>query len=111
MLILKVLLLTVIIIITTMATELDLTQKFTLEAIIFCTKPHSLPYYNYVAPLFDSQFGSKRIKQEDLVNEGIIIDISDFKKYLSDVVTLLQNFITAHVKSVVQSMVMIVKIK
>ena len=42
MLILKVLLLTVIIIITTMATELDLTQKFNLEAIIFCTKPHLL---------------------------------------------------------------------
>ena len=86
MLILKVLLLTVIIIITTMATELDLTKKFALEAIIFCTKPHLLPYYNYVAPLFDSQFGSKRIKQEDLVNEGIIVDNSDFKKYPSDVV-------------------------
>ena len=87
MFILKVLLLTfTIIIIPTMATELDLTQKFALEAIIFCTKPHALPYYNYVAPLFDSQFGDKRIKQEDLVNEGIIVNNSDFKKCPSDVV-------------------------
>ena len=86
-----------------MATERELTKKFTLEVIIFRTKPHSLPYYKYVAPLFDDQFGDKRIKQEDLVDEGIIVDQSDFKKYPSDVVTRLRNFITAHVKSVVQS--------
>ena len=103
MLILKALLLTIIIIITTMATERDLTKKFSLEAIIFRFKPHPLPYYNYVAPLFDNQFGNKRIKQEDLVDEGIIIDQSDFKKYPSDVVTRLRNFITNHIKSVVQS--------
>ena len=84
MLILKVLLLTIIII--TMTTELNLTKKFQLEAIIFRTKPHPLPYYDYLAPLFDSQFGSKRIKQKDLVNEVIIIDNSYFKKYPSDVV-------------------------
>ena len=84
-----------------MATKWSLTKKFNLEAIIFCTKPHSLPYYSYVALLFDLQFGSKQIAKEDLVNEGIIIDNLDFKKYPSDVVTCLWNFITAHVKSVV----------
>ena len=99
MLILKVLLLTIIII--TMSTELNLAKKFTLDAIIFCTITHSLPYYNYVAPIFDSQFGGKQIGKEDLVNEGIIIDNSDFKKYPSDVVFHLKNFITAHVKLVV----------
>ena len=73
-----------------------------MEAIIFCTKLHLLPYYKYVAPLFDDQFGDKQIKQEDLVDEGIIVDQSDFKKIPSDIVTRLWNFITAHVKSVVQ---------
>ena len=85
MLIVKVLLLTIIII-TTMATEKELSKKFNLEAIMFRFKPHPLPYYQYVAPLFDAQFGDKRIEQEDLMNEGIIIDRSDFKKYPSDVV-------------------------
>ena len=71
MLIVKVLLLTIIIItVTTMATERDLNKKFSLEAIMFRFKPHPLPYYNYVAPLFDAQFGDKRIEQEDLVDEG-----------------------------------------
>ena len=103
MLILKVLLL--MIIITTMTTELNLTKKFLLllEAIIFRTKPHPLPYYAHLPLLFDLQFGSKRIEHEDLVNEGIIIDNSKFKKYPNDVVTTrLRNFITAHVKPVVQ---------
>ena len=103
MLIVKVLLLTITIIITTMATELELTKKFSLEAIVFRFKPHPLPYYKYLAPLFDSQFGDKRIEQEELVDEGIIVDGSDFKKYPSDVVTKLRNFITTHIKSVVQS--------
>ena len=84
MLIVKVLLLTIIII-TTMATERDLNKKFNLEAIMFCFKPHPLPYYKYVAPLFDAQFGDKRIEMEDLVDEGIIIDQSDYKIYPSDV--------------------------
>ena len=45
--------------------------------------------------------GDKSIMKEDLVNEGIIFDNLDFKKYPSDVVTHLQNFITEHVKSIV----------
>ena len=87
MLILKVLLLRIII---TMSTKLNLTKKFTLDAIIFQTISHSLPYYGYVALIFDSQFGSKQIAREDLVNEGIIIDNLDFKKYPSDVIACLR---------------------
>lgn len=37
------------------------------------------------------------------MNEGIIIDNSGIQKYPNDVVTRLRNFITTHVKSVVQS--------
>ena len=51
MLILKVLLLTII-----MAQELTLRTKFELDVIIFHTINHLVPYYNYVAPLFDAQF-------------------------------------------------------
>ena len=99
MLILKVLLLTIII-----ASKLNLKKKFELDAIIFKTKNHSLPYYGYVAPLFDAQFGNKSIMREDLVDEGIIIDKSDFiKKVPDDVVQRLYNFIITHVKLVVDS--------
>ena len=46
-----------------------------------------------------NQFNSKL-----LLNQAIIIDNSEFKKYPSDdVVTYLHNFIIAHVKSVVTS--------
>ena len=100
MLILKVLLLTFIMASTT---EYDLRTPFTLDAIIFRTIPHPLPYYDYLAPLFDVQFGNKTILKEDLVSEGIIVDNSGFKKYYSDVVDRLRNFITAHVKSVILS--------
>ena len=101
MLLVKVLLLTIFII--TMSNERELTKKFALEAIIFRFVPHPVPYYNYVASLFDAQFGDKRIEQEDLVDQGIIIDNSDFKRYPSDVCTRLRNFITNHIKSVVES--------
>ena len=103
MLIVKVLLLSIIIITTTMTNEKDLTKKFNLEAIMFRFKPHPLPYYDYVAPLFDAQFGDNRIEHEDLVDEGFIIDQSDYKQCPTDVVTRLRNFITAHIKSVVNS--------
>ena len=104
MLLVKVLLLLLsLIFITTMTTEKDLHRKFALEAIMFRFKPHPLPYYDYVAPLFDAQFGDKRIEMEDLVDEGFIIDQSDYKKYPSDICKRLRNFITAHIKSVVQS--------
>ena len=71
--------------------------------IIFCTIKHPIPYYNYVSLLFDAQFGNKLILKEDLVNEGIIVDNSNYKKYYDDVVDRLRNFITAHVKLVVSS--------
>ena len=41
--------------------------------------------------------------KEDLVDEGIIVDNSGFKKYYENVVDRLRNFITTHVKSVVLS--------
>ena len=103
MLLVKVLLLSIIIIATMSTPERELTKKLNNEAIMFKFKPHPLPYYKYIAPLFDAQFGDTRIEQEDLVNEGIIVDQSDFKKYPSDVITRLRNFITNHIKSVVQS--------
>lgn len=31
--------------------------------IIFRTKMHPIPYYDYVAPLFDAQFGNKSIME------------------------------------------------
>ena len=99
MLILKVLLLTIIM----TATELTLKKKFELDEIIFQTIKHPLPYYDYVATLFDSKFGNKSILKEDLVNEGIIVDNSGYKKYYDDVVDYLCNYITAHVKSIVSS--------
>ena len=100
MLILKVFLLTIIMASTT---ELSLKKKFELDEIIFQTIPHPIPYYDYVAPLFDAQFGNKSILKEDLVKEGIIVENSGYKKFYSDVVDRLRNFITAHVKSVVLS--------
>ena len=100
MLILKVFLLTIIM---TLATELQLKKKFDLDGIIFRTIPHPLPYYSYLAPLFDAQFRNKSILKEDLVKEGIIVENSGYKKYYSDVVNCLRNFITAHVKLVVLS--------
>ena len=98
MLILKVLLLTII-----MTSELTLKKKFELDEIIFRTIKHPIPYYDYVATLFDAQFRNKSILKENLVNEGIIVDNSRYKKYYDDVVNHLCNFITAHVKSVVSS--------
>ena len=98
MLILKVLLLKII-----MASELMLKKKFDLDEIIFCIIAHPLPYYDYLAPLFDAQFVNKCILKEDLANEGIIVDNSGFKKYYNDVVDHLHNYITAHVKSVISS--------
>ena len=41
--------------------------------------------------------------KEDLVNEGIIVDKSDYSKYYEDVIDCICNFITAHVKLVVTS--------
>ena len=99
MLILKVLLLTIIM----AASELTLKKKFDLDEIIFRTIKHPIPYYDYVVPLFDAQFGNKSVLKEDLVNEGIIVDNSGYKKYYDDDVDRLQNFITAHVKSIVSS--------
>ena len=99
MLILKVLLLTIIM----TASELTLKKKFELDEIIFRTIAHPLPYYGYLAPLFDTQFGNKSILKEDSVSEGIIVDNSGFKKYYNDVVDCLQNFITALVKTVILS--------
>ena len=68
------------------ASELTLKKKFELDEIIFRTIKHPIPYYDYVAPLFDAQFGNKSILKEDLVNEGIIVDNSGYKKYYDDVV-------------------------
>ena len=101
MLILKVFLLTIIM--ATAPTEVPLKKKFVLDEIIFRTIPHPLPCYNYIAPLFDAQFGNKSILKDDLVSEGIIVENSGFKQYYSDVVNRLRSFITAHVKSVVLS--------
>ena len=98
--ILKVLLLTIIIM---PAAELTLKKKFELDEIIFRTIKHPLPYYDYVAPLFDSKFCTKSILAEDLVDEGIIVDQSSYKKYFDDVVNCRYNFIIAHVKSIVTS--------
>ena len=83
-----------------MASELTLKKKFELDEIIFRIIEHPLPYYNYVAPLFDAQFGNKSILKKDLVNESIIVDNSRHKKYYVD---LFCNFITGHVKLVVYS--------
>ena len=44
-----------------MAQELSLKKKFDLDAIIFCTINHPIPYYSYADPLFDAQFGDKLI--------------------------------------------------
>ena len=90
-----------------MTTELNITKKFNLEGIIFWTKPHSLPYYDYVALLFDSQFGSKQIAKEDLVNEGIIIDNSDSEKYPSNVVTHIETPLLVMLNRLWNQMVMI----
>ena len=76
MLLLKVLLLTII-----MTQELTLKKKFELDVIIFCTMNHLIPYYDYISLLFDAQFGNKSILKEDLVDEGIIIDNLEFKKF------------------------------
>lgn len=103
MLILKVFLLILTIIMALAASELVLKKKFDLDEIIFQTIPHPLPYYDYLAPMFDAQFGNKTILKEDLVSEGIIVDNSGFKKYYTDVFDRLRNFITAHVKSVILS--------
>ena len=84
-----------------MAQELTLRTKFDLDAIIFCTIKHPIPYYLCVLSLFDAQFGNKSILKEDLVDEGIIVDQSDYGKCHEDVVDRIQNFITAHVKSVI----------
>ena len=74
-----------------------------MNEIIFCTIKHPIPYYDYVAPLFDVQFGNKLILKKDLVNEGIIVDNFDCKKYYDNVVDRLCNYITAHVKLIVSS--------
>ena len=74
-----------------MASELTLKKKFDLDEIIFRTIKHLIPYYDYVAPLFDAQFGNKSILKEDLVKEGIIVENSGFKKYYSDVVDRLRE--------------------
>ena len=75
-----------------MASELTLKKKFELDEIIFCTIKHLIPYYDYVTPLFDAQFGKKSILKEDLVNEGIIVDNSGYKKYYDDFVDRLRNY-------------------
>ena len=104
MLILKVFLLTIIMAAPVVAaSELTLKKKFELDKIIFRNIKHPLPYYDYVAPLFDSKFCNKSIMAEDLVDEGIIVDQSGYKKYFDDVVDRLCNFITAHVKLIVTS--------
>ena len=74
MLILKVLLLTII-----MAQDLDMQTPFDLDAIIFRTMKHPLPYYGYLSSMFDSKFCNKLILKEDLVDEGIIVDQSGYK--------------------------------
>ena len=98
MLILKVLLLTII-----MANDMDLRTPFDLDAIIFRTIKHPLPYYAYVSSIFDSKFCNKSILKEDLVDEGIIVDQSGYKKVPNNVVDRLRNFFTTHVKSIVTS--------
>ena len=69
-----------------MASELTLKKKFDLDEIIFRTIKHPISYYDYVADVFDANFGNKSILKEDLVNEGIIVDNSGFKKYYDDVI-------------------------
>ena len=98
MLVLKVLLLTII-----MTQELTLRTKFDLDAIIFCTIKHPIPYSDYMSSLFDAHFRNKSMLKENLVYEGIIVDKSDYSKYYEDVVDCIRNFITAHVKLVVTS--------
>ena len=88
-LLLKVLLLMIAIIMTT-----NLRKKFTLDGITFCTCKHPLPYYNYVHLIFDAQFGNKLIDYDDLIDEGIIVDQSDYKQVNDDAVDCLRNFIT-----------------
>ena len=51
-----------------MVSELTLKKKFELDEIIFQTIKHPIPCYDYVATLFDAQFGNKSILKEDLVN-------------------------------------------
>ena len=72
-----------------------------MDAIIFRTIKHPLPYYGYVSSLFVARFGNKLMMKEDLVAEGIIVDQSDYGKYYEDVVDRIRNYITTHVKSVV----------
>ena len=57
----------------------------------------------YVHSIFDARFGNKLIDYDDLIDEGIIVDQSNYKKFNDDIVDRLQNFITTHVKSVVIS--------
>ena len=95
---LKVLLLTIAINMT-----ITLSKKFTLDGITFCTIKHPIPYYGYITPLFDAQFGNKSIPNKDLINEDIIVDQSDYKQINSDVINHICNFITAHVKNIVHS--------
>ena len=61
MLLVKVLLLAIIIISTMTSTDRELTKKFNNEAIMFKFKPHPLPYYKYIAPLFDAQLNQRFI--------------------------------------------------
>ena len=101
MLILKVFLLTIIM--ASAASELTLKKKFELDEIIFRTLKHPIPYYDYVADVFDANFCNISILKEDLIDEGIIADNSGYKKYYDDVVDRIRNYITAHVKLVVSS--------
>ena len=59
---------------------------------------NTLPYYKYIAPNFNAQFGNKIIPLEDLVDEDIIFDQSGFKEVNNNVVDCFWNFIIDHIK-------------
>ena len=84
-------------------TEYDIRTPFSLDAIIFRTIPHPLPYYGYLNKIFDSRFCSKTIDKDDLVDEGIIVDQSGFKKVYDDVVVRIRDIFSTHVKTIVTS--------